>query len=424
VLKRIANQTTADYVWVVSSLCDYSQFDFSWHPDSHQQEMIHCFGSTYKEILPDYQERGDTFYINVNSFRRQMYDLEILDWFKVINYCEDQKYDVIRMYEPVIRIGPGEDTIVNAVLNHEFTHPYTIFKTENNTIVPNRPPCVWNPESRVAYSLSASGSTSLIPRDIKPWLKTQIYDYPMTNKDIGRSRYTQLMDIIYISNGEPEAERWYQHLREVVTKQCRPAEKRLSRVQNVNGRTAAYHAAAKTSTTPWFFAVFAKQEVVADFNFDWQPDYWQQPKHYIFNAKNPVNALEYGHMGIIAYNKKLVLATTESGLDFTLSQPHESVPILSAIAHFNADPWMTWRTAFREVIKLLHFDKTAPTPETTARLNTWLTRAEGLNAEWCLQGARDAVEYYQLVDGDYSKLMLSFDWAWLRDFAVKMAHKF
>ena len=106
-------------------------------------------------------------------------------------------------------------------------------------------------------------------------------------------------------------------------------------------------------------------QVVKEFDWLWQPDHLQEPKHYIFNALNPVNGLEYGHMGIIAYNKSLVLDTHESGLDFTLSQAHEVVPILSGIAHFNQSPWMTWRTAFREVVKLYVANQ-------VTRIDSWL----------------------------------------------------
>jgi hypothetical protein len=117
---------------------------------------------------------------------------------------------------------------------------------------------------------------------------------------------------------------------------------------------------------------------------------------------------------MIAYNKNLVLANNNPGIDFTLSQPHESVPVLSGTARFNQDPWMTWRTAFREVVKLKHFMATQPTIETEHRLNTWLTVANGEHAEWCLRGARDAVDYYNEVSGEYDRLMLSFDWPWLK----------
>lgn len=120
---------------------------------------------------------------------------------------------------------------------------------------------------------------------------------------------------------------------------------------------------------------------------------------------------------MIAYNKRLVLENSAPGLDFTLSQPHESIPILSGIAHYNQTPWMTWRTAFREVVKLKHFMATEPTIETQHRLNVWCDEkcliAGAENAEWSVRGALDAVAYYDEVAGDYEKLKLSFDWAWL-----------
>jgi hypothetical protein len=186
-------------------------------------------------------------------------------------------------------------------------------------------------------------------------------------------------------------------------------------VKGINGRTAAYQEAARQSTTPWFFAVFAKLEVVRFPWHEWMPDYFQEPKHYIFNSRNPVNGLEYGHQGVIAYNKRLVLENNTPGIDFTLSQPHESVPILSGIAHYNQSPWMTWRTAFREVVKLKYFMTTQPTLETSHRLATWSTVAEGDFAEWSIRGAQDAIQYYNEVGGDYQKLLLSFDWAWLQE---------
>jgi len=193
----------------------------------------------------------------------------------------------------------------------------------------------------------------------------------------------------------------------------------VRRVKNVNGRSEAYKAAAKASQTPWFFTVFAKLEVVKDFDWTWQPDYLQEPKHYIFNSRNPVNGLEYGHMGIIAYNQQLVLDTEEHGLDFTLSKPHSVVPILSAVAHYNTTPELTWRTAFREVLKLVDDVEKTGSIESRYRLDIWLTTAEGYCAGWSLKGARDALEYYELVNGDYDKLMLSFEWAWLKEYYAK-----
>jgi len=195
-------------------------------------------------------------------------------------------------------------------------------------------------------------------------------------------------------------------------------------VQNVNGRSAAYQAAAKISTTNWFFAVFAKLEVNPDFNWAWQPDYWQEPKHYIFHARNPVNGLIYGHQAMIAYNRRLVLSAQSSGIDFTLSQPHEVVPILSGVAHYNQDAWTTWRTAFREVVKLKHFQSVSTTVETEYRLKKWLSVANGDYSEWSIRGSEDAVEYYTSVRGNYEDLKLTYEWQWLKDYAVKKHYNF
>ena len=402
VFKRIMNMATTEYVWIISSICDYTQFDFTWHPSEAQREMIHCFPTGN-------QRRGDTFYIHVPSFTQQMFELELLDWFNVINYSDDQQVERFAM--PVHQYST--DDLVTEIKNYKFETPYVMF-TNQKDLVLHDSPCLWTKKDRTVVRISTAGATAIVPRDIKEDLRTQIYDYPYIEDTKPRlNDYLggrDCLDIVYISNGEPDEERWYDHL-------CYMSNTRAKWVRGVDGRTAAYQEAARRSATPWFFAVFAKLEVLGnEFPWDsWLPDYFQEPKHYIFNSRNPVNGLEYGHQGIIAYNKRLVLENNNPGIDFTLSQPHESVPILSGTAHYNQTPWMTWRTAFREVVKLRHFMDTQPTVETEHRLTTWLTVAEGDFAEWSIRGATDAVAYYAEVGGDYEQLKLSFEWLWLRE---------
>ena len=396
--KRIMTTATTEYVWITSSICSYAKFDFSWQPEPWQKEMIHVFGSSS-------QRRGDTFYIHVESFKTQMYELEMLDWFNVINYCQEQLID--RLPAPVVQFT--QDSIVPAVQAYQFDFPYAVFTNQSTAPPTTRDLCLWHAKDRVTEAITRNGATTIVPREIKAHLRTQLYDYPYVNRKNSWVLTEKSLDIIFISNGEPDEEMMYHHTEYITNSD-------VKWIRGVNGRVAAYQAAAQASTTPWFFAVFAKLEVVGN-SFpwhDWQPDYWQEPKHYIFNAQNPVNGLEYGHQGMIAYNKNLVLTNNNPGIDFTLSQAHESVPVLSGIARFNQDPWMTWRTAFREVVKLKHFMATQPTLETEHRLTTWLTVAQGDHATWCLRGAADAVDYYTEVGGDYNLLMLSFDWAWLQ----------
>ena len=379
-LKRIMATAETKHVWVVSSICDYSVFDFSWQPEPWQAEMIHVFASNS-------EKRGDTFYIHVESFKKQMADLEILDWFNVINYTNEQW--VQRFPMPVVKYN--SDSLVDAVKNHDFgSNIYVKFLHDKNGNI-DYTPCIWRAKDRAIHSISTNNATALVPRDVKQYPLIQMYDYP----EIDKTKQTMLLgrplDVIFISNGETEAERWYKHLEDTLFDKYL-GEIKAKRVMNVDGRTRAYQAAAEASETDWFFAVFAKLEIVPTFDWFWQPDYFQAAKHYIFNARNPVNGLEYGHMGVIAYNRRLVLETNDPGLDFTLSRAHEVVPVLSAIAHFNSDPWMTWRTAFRETLKLRHYFQELPTFETENRLETWCTRANGTNAEWSLRGATDAIK--------------------------------
>jgi len=128
-----------------------------------------------------------------------------------------------------------------------------------------------------------------------------------------------------------------------------------------------------------------------------------------------LNGLEYGAMNINLYNKQLVL-DTKPGIDFTLSALHTVVPVCASISRFNTDPWITWRSAFREVLKLRQEVEQGAGIEIQHRLKVWMTYAEGENAEYCLLGAQDADSYYTEVNGDADKLQLSFDWAWLEDF--------
>jgi hypothetical protein len=117
---------------------------------------------------------------------------------------------------------------------------------------------------------------------------------------------------------------------------------------------------------------------------------------------------------MIAYNRELVLSNTANGLDFTLDQAHEVVPILSGVANYHYDAWTCWRTAFRECIKLRD---SLPDVENEYRLNQWLTR-DTTEEQWSCKGAEDAVEYYNAVSGEFAELKRSYDWAWLASYAM------
>ena len=401
-LRRVLSKTLDEYVWVVSSVCNYTNFDFTWHPSEWQADMLHVFPSNDQKF-------GDTFYVHVPSFLKKSKNLALLEWYQTLHFVKE--ISVRRHAIPVIT--HNYDTHPQAVWEHEFRDPVVKFTVDQG----DQPELffsyytpslnLWRQETRSVTPLTPGASSVLVPRDAKNFLKTQLYDYPIINKThmIG---VDQPLDIVYLSNGEPDAEEHFLHLQLFTS-----SSQVIHRVDGVKGRVAAYRAAANASTTPWFFAVFAKLQVEATFDWRWQPDRLQEPKHYIFHAQNPINGLEYGHMAVIAYNKKLVLENTAPGLDFTLDQPHEVVPILSGVAWYGTSAWMCWRTAFRECIKLRH---SLPNVENEYRLTQWLTKDSTVE-QWSRKGANDAVEYYESVGGEFDELKKSYDWEWLASYA-------
>jgi hypothetical protein len=388
-----------EYVWVCSSICNYDEFDFSWHPEDWQAHMLHVFASNDQKF-------GDTFFMHVPTFAESAEKKALLDWYDV-NYVPN--ISVSRRRMPVIH--HKDDTHVQQVKTVEWAGPLAVFTVDH---VPATLPTVslWRKETKTIVPLGVGASAVIVPRSAQADVYTQLYDYAYIDKTQRKLHSDQPLDIVFISNSEPNAETNWGIVGRAVAYQ----PNRLHRVDGINGRVAAYHAAARASTTPWFFAVFAKLAVNPAFDWAWQPDRMQEPKHYIFHARNPVNGLEYGHQAMIAYNRDLVLANTGHGLDFTLDSAHEVVPIMSGTAYYSYTPWMAWRTAFREVLKLC----ASTDVESQYRLNQWLdTDTNGIveNEKWSVLGAEDAVEYYKSVNGDFEQLRKSYDWAWLASYA-------
>jgi hypothetical protein len=389
-----------EWVWVCSSICDYTGFDFSWHPERWQTTMLHVFASNEQKF-------GDTFYMHVPTFAERAEKKALLEWYSV-NYVP--RISVPRRAMPVIE--HTADSHVDAVKNTDWAGPVALFTTNGMPItVPAVP--LWRQETKTIVPLSSGASAVVVPRVAKGSIDTQLYDYPYIDKTQRKRHGDELLDIVFISNGEPNSASNYLQMQMYLANSSRT--NRVHMVSGVKGRVAAYHAAARASRTPWFFAVFAKLEVDAKFDWTWQPDRMQQPKHYIFHAINPVNGLQYGHQAMIAYNQELVLNNPGLGLDFTLDSAHEVVPINSGTAQYNATPWMTWRTAFREVIKLC----SSSDVESQYRLTQWLAtpRTNVENWSWSVWGAEDAVEYYQAVKGEPTELRKSYEWAWLASYA-------
>ena len=383
------------YVWVCSSICNYDRFDFTYICDPYAKQQLHVFPSGLQKF-------GDTFLMDVNKLRVNSIGITKLEEFDKVNYNQHQR--VTRLPCPIYRV---EDSQVE-LTDEDYNFPYAVFISgDNNDIIDDEPLNVWDDKSTNILITSTGAGRVIVPKTAHSYLKSELYDYPYIKKS-SKLANSNLLDIVFLSNGEDKADMHYERLTSIASK----FSNRVVRVDGVNGRANAYHAAANASNTPWFFTVFAKLEMNNKFDFTWQPDRLQARKHYIFTATNPVNNLEYGHQALIVYNKKLTLANPGIGLDFTLDDLHEVVNINSGIARYNTDPYSTWRTAFREVIKLCcNTDQ-----ESIDRKLAWLNVGNNDFGEYSKLGAKDAVNYYESVNGDIEKLRLSYEWEWLNKY--------
>ena len=393
VIKSCINDINTEYFWVFPSFMHCKEIEFDFIPEQFEKDQIHVWYTTHPK--GGLNKEGHVLLIPTKQFKKQIKDLKFLRDFKDINYHEHstlwQPFIMqvpFRLHDPIEAYNNSENYFYKWIYNRDL----------NKSVIPNFYPSFW--EDLKVYSWGETKDIMLVPQvnDLN-----QFYDIDRSvHFDLEYN--VRLMDIIFISYDEPSAEKRYNEL-----KAKYPRTKWL---KNVEGQTAAYHQAAYMSDTDYFFAVFPKIEIVDSFKFDFQPDRMKNPCHYIFNCKNPVNGLEYGHGAVLLYNKKLTLETIKPSLDFTLSAPHDHVPILSAINHFNQTPWLAWRTAFREVIKLCQMKATV---ESKYRLKKWCELGKGENADWVQKGALDAQNYYQKNSDNHEQLMLSYDFKWLKE---------
>lgn len=337
---------STEYVWVLSSLLNYENFDFDFIPEQFQTEQIHTWAA------PN-QSEGDIFVIPRKKYIEQMKDLRFLRDFKDINY-KKHNLDVYEWPKTKIEI----DTLTECVKNQtHFYHHYYL------DVYDRIFPSLW--DNVKVYANGHNKANCLIP---KFSMQKEIYEHNLIYRQPGVD-YFPKFDVVFVSNKEPQAERNFQTLQNLNINFNLGLN--IKRVDGVEGRTNAKKEAAKVSTTNYFYYVPAKIEVDNFFHFNYVPDIFKSPRHFIFKCFNSAIGHAYGHQSIVLMNKKLCLQTPDKQIDFTLASPHETVDLLAGKTTFAEDPKVAFRTAFREVVKLRYFDSTKPTVENKFLLKKW-----------------------------------------------------
>jgi hypothetical protein len=220
----------------------------------------------------------------------------------------------------------------------------------------------------------------------------------------------KLYDIVFISYNEPNADENFAKLIDQFP--------RAKRVHGVKGIHQAHIAAAKLATTPMFWVVDGDAIIEDDFQFD-----LLLPKHdtdivHVWLSKNPINGLTYGYGGVKLLPKNLTINMDMSSVDMTMaiSKKFKVIKEVSNLTVFNTDPFNTWKSAFRECVKLASRPvDSGYQEETEDRLITWCSiGSDKLYGEYSIAGARAGKQYGLLNIADADQLRKINDFEWLQ----------
>lgn len=220
-------------------------------------------------------------------------------------------------------------------------------------------------------------------------------------------------DIIFLSYGEKFADENYGNLKSRFSN--------AYRIDNVKGIYNAHKAAAelaKSHNSGMFYVVDADAEVLDSFNFDYIPDIYNLSTVHVWTSINPVNNLKYGYGGVKLFPTNLLLNYSGSPVDFStsVSKSFKVMDEISNITKFNNDAFSTWRSAFRECVKLASRSiSNQDANETIFRLDAWCNLgADKEFGKFAISGALQGKNYGTKYAGQPDMLALINDFNWLK----------
>jgi hypothetical protein len=226
-------------------------------------------------------------------------------------------------------------------------------------------------------------------------------------------------DIVFISYQEPNAEDNWNKLKD--------AYPRAMRVHGVKGIHQAHIEAAKLASTDMFWVVDGDAVIEESFKFEFEyiPFYNLQSRKVLHNivhvwkSRNPINNLTYGYGGIKLLPRLLTLNMDVTNPDMTtsISTDFKPMPAVSNITAFNTDPFNTWKSAFRECVKLASRTISGQVDtETEERLTAWCTlNVDAEYGNYAYLGALAGRKYGQENASNKEALSKINDFTWLQD---------
>ena len=192
-----------------------------------------------------------------------------------------------------------------------------------------------------------------------------------------------MFDIIFISYKEPNADSNFKDLQSRF-----PI---AQRVHGVKGIHQAHIEAAKKALTKMFYVVDGDAVIEEDFYFDYKVPLKDMDAVHVWRSKNPVNNLVYGYGGVKLLPRELTLNMNIGTADMTTSISNRFRPMeqISNVSAFNTTPFDTWKSAFRECVKLSSkvIDRQEDA-ETESRLDAWCKSDDLIAVNGALAGRK------------------------------------
>jgi hypothetical protein len=219
-----------------------------------------------------------------------------------------------------------------------------------------------------------------------------------------------MFDIVFISYQEINAEENWNALKDKFP--------RAQRIHGIKGIHQAHQAAANLAKSDMVWIVDGDAKIYSDFKFEYEVDKFAFDTVHVWRCKNPVNDLIYGYGGVKLLPRELTLNMdlTKPDMTTSISRKFKPVKILSNITAFNTDSFNSWKSAFRECVKLSSkvIDRQVDS-ETEYRLDVWCTTGKSRPfGEYVIAGANEGRKYGLENSGNSDQLKNINDFDWLQ----------
>ena len=154
-----------------------------------------------------------------------------------------------------------------------------------------------------------------------------------------------MYDLFFVSYEEPNADENWKLLKNKFP--------HARRIHGIKGIDCAHKACANESMTTMFWTVDGDTVLHNTATFSYKPPQWDQQYLHLWYSNNPVNNLRYGYGAVKLWPTKLVTNYSGLWLDFTSSVGNiKIIDETIATTAFNTSPYESWKSAFRESVKL------------------------------------------------------------------------